>query len=125
MMVRVGGVDLFRAAKTAPIIALGLLILSCASPAPRHMLGDESFATVYTVPVNCLARGACVSRVTIMTIDGKSVGHVTTKYNYRVLPGEHSIIVLAYPVVGDKMKFKQGVCELKWTAVAGKLYEID
>lgn len=116
---------LIRAAKTAVLLALSVAITNCASPAPQKMFGDESFATIYTVPTNCVARGACASRVALMAINGQSVSHFTTKYNYRVPPGEVSVIVLAYPVLGDRMKYVQGVCELKWTVIAGKLYEID
>jgi len=109
-----------------PVVVL-LLALSagCASPKPRTMLGKESFAILYTTPVKCVARGACVSRVNIRAINGTATQNLTSQYNYQVEPGPLSVIVLAHTVLGDKMKFTQGVCEIAWTAMEGVLYVLN
>lgn len=87
--------------------------------------GDETFAVLYTPPVDCLARGACVSRVNVKSINGEAVQNLTSQYNYQAQPGDLSVIVLAHTVLGDKMPFTQGVCELKLSAEAGPLYVLD
>ncbi len=109
-----------------PVVVL-LLALSagCASPKPRTMLGKESFAILYTTPVKCVARGACVPRVNIRAINGTATQNLTSQYNYQVEPGPLSVIVLAHTVLGDKVKFRQGTCELAWTALEGVLYVLD
>ncbi|MEK7266008.1 MAG: hypothetical protein AAB227_07910 [Pseudomonadota bacterium] len=90
------------------------------------MTGDEDFAVIFTTPVECVARGACVARVSVQAINGETVSHFSTKYNYKVSPGPVSVIVLLFPVSGDGVKgAAQGLCELKWLAVSGEVYTLD
>ena len=92
--------------------ALFALDAGCATPKPRAMLGDENFALLYTTPVNCVARGACVARINIRAINGEATQNLTTQYNF-------------HTVLGDNIGHRQGVCELSWTARAGALYVLD
>lgn len=105
--------------------ALFALDAGCATPKPRAMLGDENFALLYTTPVNCVARGACVARINIRAINGEATQNLTTQYNFQVDPRPLSVIVLAHTVLGDNIGHRQGVCELSWTARAGALYVLD
>ena len=100
-------------------------LAACASPGPRKLRGDEDFAVLYTPPVKCVAIGACVARVNIKAINGVATQNLVSQYNYQVEPGEVSVLVLSHPVLGDKLPWVQGVCELKWTAVAGEIYALD
>lgn len=112
-------------AATALLLVTGT-VTGCASPRPLELKGGESFAVIFTTPVDCVARGACVARVTIKAINGEAVGNFSTKYNYQVPPGDLSVVVMLYPIGGDNLKGNAvGICELKWTAVAGELYTLD
>lgn len=110
----------------AAVLVLFCALAGCASPKPLQLTGDEAFAAIYTPPVECIARGACVARVSIQAINGETVSNFSTKYNYKVSPGPVSVIVILFPVGGDGVKGDaQGLCELKWLAVSGEVYTLD
>ncbi len=115
--------DTINAVVAVPVCLV--LLAACAAPSPSKLSGDEDHAVLYTTPVNCVAVGACVSRVQVQAINGDAVQKLTTQYNYKVPPGALSIIVKAFPVLGEGRPFVQGICELKINAKAGTLYYIN
>ena len=103
---------------------LGLLVSSCATPRPQTLDSSSGQAVLYATPVNCVAVGACVSRIKIRTINGSSTQNISTQYNFKVEAGPVSVLVVFPPVLGEKIR-SDGVCELEFVAEAGRTYILD